>query len=162
MSFVGLVWIMFGLTFIFRFGALMYDPEFFRASQFPLWKIPPVVFTWTWIGITLYWLAFIIGYLVMTRLPLPRPSLLDNLDLLALPENLLILDLLVLISGCLVILSGKEFIPLALRTPFGILGNFYVIAAVTVWYYYFRGQPLGLRNFLYLIPGFLIYFFSPF
>jgi hypothetical protein len=162
LSFIGLIWIMFGLTFIFRFCALLYNPEFFRATQFPLWKIPAAVLTWTWIAIILYWLALIIGYMVMSRLPLPRPSLLGNLDLLALPENLPILDLLVVTSSCLVILSGKEFIPPALRTPFGILGSFYVIAATTVWYDYFQGQPLGLRNILYLIPGVLIYFFSPF
>jgi hypothetical protein len=82
--------------------------------------------------------------------------------MLASPENLPILDLLVLGSCCLAILSGRQFIPLALRTPFGILGGFYVIAATTVWYDYFRGQPLSLRNFLYLLPGVLIYFFSPF
>lgn len=162
LSFVGLIWILFGLTFILRFCALAYNPEFFRTTQFPLWKIPAVTLTWTWIAITLYWLAFIFSYIIMTRLSPHRPSLLENLDLLALPENLPLLDLLVLISSCLVILSGKEFIPLALRTPFGILGGFYVIAATTVWYYYFQGQPLSVRNFLYLIPGALIYLFSPF
>jgi hypothetical protein len=162
LSFIGLVWIMFGFTFILRIFALVYDPEFFRTTQFPIWKIPAATLTWTWIVITLYWLTFIIGYVVMTRLSPPRPGLLGNLDQLALPENLPILDLLVLSSSCLVILSGRQFIPLALRTPLGILGGFYVIAATTVWYGYFKGQPLSLRNFLYLIPGFLIYLFSPF
>ena len=153
---------MFGLTFIFRFCALAYDPEFFRTTQFPLWKMSPVTLTWAWIAITFYWLAFIISYVVMTRMSRRGSALLGRLELLALPENLPILDLLVIISSCLAILSGRQFIPLALRTPFGILAGFYVIAATTVWFYYFKGQPLGPRNFLYLIPGVLIYFFSPF
>jgi hypothetical protein len=162
LSFIGLVWIMFGLTFISRFCALAYDPEFFRATQFPIWKIPAVTLAWTWIAITIYWLAFTSSYVVMNRLSPHRPALLGKLDLLASPENLPILDLLVLSSSCLAILSGRQFIPLALRTPIGILGGFYVIAATTVWYDYFQGQPLSLRNFLYLLPGGLIYFFSPF
>jgi hypothetical protein len=162
LSFVGLVWILFGITFILRFFALAYDPELFRHTQFPLWKIPAVTLTWTWIALTSFWLAFTSGYLFMTLLSPPRPALLGKLDLLASPENSPILDLLVISSCCLVILSGRGFIPLALRTPLGILGGFYVIAATTVWYEYFKGQPLSLRNFLYLTPGVLIYFFSPF
>jgi hypothetical protein len=162
LSLFGLAWVIVGITFFLRFPAVWYDPEFFRASQFPLWKLPATTFTWTWIALTLYWLAFVAGYFLIMHLSPPRPALLGKLDLLTSPENFLILDLLVGCCGSLIILSGRGFIPRALGTPLAILGGFYVIAATTVWFRYFQGQLLGLRRFFYLIPGLLIYFFSPF
>ncbi len=162
LSLFGLAWVIVGITFFLRFPAVWYDPEFFRASQFPLWKLPAITFTWTWIALTLYWLAFAAGFLLIMHLSPRRPMILEKLDLLTSPENFLILDLLVCCCGCLVILSGRGFIPQALGTPLAILGGFYVIAATTVWFQHFQGQPMGLRRFFYLIPGLLVYFFSPF
>jgi hypothetical protein len=162
LSLFGLAWIIVGITFFLRFPAVWYDPEFFRASQFPLWKLPATTFTWTWIALTLYWLAFAAGYFLITHLSPPRPTLLGKLDLLASPENALILDLLVCCCCCLIILSGQGFIPRALGTPLAILGGFFVIGATIEWFGYFQGQSVGLRRFFYLIPGILIYFFSPF
>jgi hypothetical protein len=163
LSFFGLAWIAFGITFIFRFLVLAYDPEFFRVTQFPLWRIPASTITWSWITLSLYWLAFTAGYLLMTWLSLPRPLHPGKLDLANNPENFLTWDVLVFCCSLLVILSGLELIPRAINTPLAILGGFYAIAATTLWFNYFQGQqPLSLRTFIYLTPGVLIYFFSPF
>jgi len=162
LSFLGLAWIFFGMTFVLRFLALIYDPEFFRTTQFPIWRISADTLTWTWIWLTLYWLAFVGGHFIMTRLSPPRPVLLERLDLLNSLENLPILDLLVLTCSFLVILGERQFVPQILRTPLGILGGFYIIAASAIWFNYFQGQPVGLRKFFYLFPGVLIYIFSPF
>jgi hypothetical protein len=162
LSFFGLAWLAFGITFIFRFAVLVYDPYLFRATQFPLWKMPAAVLTWSWITLTIYWLALVLGYLVIVWWSPPRPSLLRKLDLLGSPEYLLTLDILVFCCTCLAILSGREAIPKAISTPMAILGSFYAIAATTVWLGRFQGQPLGARAMLYLIPGVMVYFFSPF
>jgi MFS family permease len=162
LSFFGLAWIAFGITFIFRFLVLVSDPDFFQATQYPLWRMPATTFTWSWIALTLYWLAFALGYLFLVRLSPHRPTILERLDLLAAPANLLTLDILVFCCSCLVILSGREVIPRAISTPLAILGGFYAIAATTIWFGYFQGQPYRLRAFLYLIPGVLVYFYSPF
>lgn len=162
LSFFGLAWITFGLTFILRYLAVAYDPQLFRATQFPLWMMPGQTFSLVWIVLMLYWGSFVSGYLVMTRLAPYRPGLLGTLDLLAEPENLFILDLLVICCACLVVLSGQGFLPRAISTPLSILGGFYVIAAAALWFGYFRGRPVGLRRFFYLLPGILVYFFSPY
>jgi hypothetical protein len=162
LSFFGLAWISFGITFISRFIFLLYDPEFFRATQFPLWRMPAATFTWTWISLTLFWLCFTGGYLAIMRLSPHRPLILEKLDLLAAPASLLTLDILVVCCSILIILSGREIVPRALSTPLGILGGFYAIAATTVWFNAFQGRPAGLRKFLYLIPGILVYLYSPY
>ena len=162
LSFFGLAWSAFGITFVCRFLFLAYDPEFFQVTQFPLWRIPAATLTWSWIALMLYWLTFAAGYLLMIWLSCPRPLSLGKLDLMDNPGNLATLDVLVFCSSLLVILSGLELIPRAINTPLAILGGFYAIAATTLWFRYFQGQPLSLRTFLYLIPGLLIYFFSPF
>ncbi|MFZ2089642.1 MAG: hypothetical protein WAU47_13805, partial [Desulfobaccales bacterium] len=162
LSFFGLAWIAFGFTFVLRFLLLLYDPEFFRATQFPLWRLPGSAFPWIWIVIGLFWLAFSAGYFLVMRLSPYRPMLLGKLDLLAAPQNMLILDLLVCCCAGLIILSGQGFIPRALNTPLAILGGFYVIAATTVWFGYFQGTFNGIRKFIYLLPGAVVYLFSPF
>jgi hypothetical protein len=162
LSFFGLAWLAFGITFIFRFLVLAYDPFFFQATQFPLWKMPAATLTWSWVALTMYWLALVLGYLVMVWWAPPRPLLLEKLDQLGSPDNILTLDILVFCCSCLVILSGLEVIPRAISTPMAILGNFYAIAATTAWLARFQGQPRAIRALLYLIPGVLVYFFSPF
>ena len=161
-SFFGLAWIAFGVTFVLRFIFLISDPKFFQATLYPLWRMPAAIFTWSWIALALYWLAFTLGYLLVVRLPPPRPVLLDKLDLMAAPENYLTLDVLVFCCSVLIVLTGLDVIPRVINTPLAILGSFYAIAAATAWFNYFQGHPLSLRPFLYLIPGILAYLYSPF
>jgi len=162
LSFFGLAWIAFGATFILRFLALAIDAKFFRATHLPLWLLPAAELTRTLVCLSLYWGAFVISFVLMTRLSPRRPGLLEKLEALPGVENFLVLDLLVLGCSFLVILSGREFVPSALATPLGILGGFYTIAATIAWYGYFQGKPVGLRRFFYLVPGLLINYFSAF
>lgn len=162
LSFFGLAWIAFGFTFILRFLLLVYDPVLFRATQFPLWQLPPAAFPWLWMVIGLFWLAFTTGYLLVTRLSPYRPMILGKLDLLGAPGNSPTLDILVFCCACLVILSGRGFVPRALDTPLAILGGFYAMAATAAWFSYFQTGTGDLRRFFYLLPGLFVYFFSPF
>ncbi len=73
-SFFGLAWIAFGVTFVLRFIFLVSDPKFFQATLYPLWRMPAAIFTWSWIALALYWLAFTLGYLLVVRLPPRAPS----------------------------------------------------------------------------------------
>ena len=162
LSLFGLVWIAFGISFVLRFIFLVSDPKFFQATLYPLWRVPATTLTWSWIALALYWLAFTLGYLLVVRLPPPRPTLLEKLDLMTAPETYLTLDVLVCCCGVLNVLTGIDVIPRIINTPLAILGSFYAIAATIVWCNYFQGHPLSLRPFFYLIPGILAYLYSPF
>ena len=162
LSFFGLAWVAFGITFILRFFFLLDDAKFFQATLYPLWRMPAATLTWSWIALGLFWLAFTLGYLLVVRWSPPRPVILNKLDRLAAPANYLTLDVLACCASVLIVLIGLDVIPRAVRTPLAILGGFYAIAATTVWFNYFRGQPFSLRAIFYLVPGTLAYFYSPF
>jgi hypothetical protein len=165
LSLFGFAWIGFGVDCIIRFLALAYDAELFRATQFPLWFLPNEFISRTWIYLVLYWVAFCGGYfLILSIFHKRTPRVLKKIDLFGSMEKIKLLDLLTVISTLAVLVSNfpGEHVPQSLVTPVGLLGSLYVIPSCAGWYLYFCGKKIGLRRFIYMFPGVLIFFLSPY
>jgi len=67
MSVFGCAWIAFGVTYIFRYFVLAYDPELYRATQYPLWFMPGDRLTEIWLFIGLFWGVFCLGFYITNR-----------------------------------------------------------------------------------------------
>jgi len=161
LSLFGFAWAAFGALFMARFLALTFDPELFRATRFPMWRLPARVLTLTWVLLGLYWVVFCAG--VLAALTLGRtPRLLAKLDLLELSADLRRLDFLAVCSGAALLGLYLIRVPRALATPMGHLGALWVIPAAMAWFLHFRGQPVGLRRYAYLVPGAVAFLASPY
>jgi hypothetical protein len=166
LSFFGFAWLDFGIIYIFRFFALLYDPVLFNATQFPMWEVPNHILSKTFLYLGVYWFIFCIG-MVITKRAVPRglPKFLKTLTLIEFPGNFQSLDLLTAICIFSIVLVNGPWglIPGMLLTPVGIVGSLWVIAPTIAWYFHFRGLKVSLkRRLLYLIPGITVFLLSPF
>lgn len=165
LSLFGFAWLGFGVHFILRFLALAYDPFLFQASPFPISLLPDEVLSRTWFYAAIYWVFFCLGFLfVLYRLPKRMPRILLRLNLFGSIENIKVLDLLLIINILSVILTNipEINVPAGLLTPLGYLGFLYVIPATVGWFLHFRDKRIGLRRFIYMFPGIVLYFLSPY
>jgi len=162
-SLFGLAWIAFGINFISRFLFLVYDPVLFCATRLPIWHLPVEVFNSEWIFLAAFWAMFCLGFFTMVRwMPHNAPKMLKKLDQLVTLENVPLLDAMALTTGFLLLLTKPDLLPPSLATPFGHLGRFFVIPAMAAWFLHFKGKTIGLRRFLYLVPGVILYVISPY
>lgn len=165
MTLFGFAWLSFGFDFILRFLTLVYDPSLFRATVFPLWRLPDEVLSRTWFYTGIYWLVFCVGFVsLVLGLPQRAPKFLMKLDLLVHMQKVKILDLFTVITTLAVIVTNfpGATVPGALLTPLGLIGSLYVIPATIAWFLYFYGKPIGLRRFIYMLPGAILYILSPY
>lgn len=165
-SLFGFAWIYFGVIYIFRFFALLYDPLLFNATQFPMWEIPNHILSKTFVYLGVYWCIFCLGMIATKKIFARRlPKFLKRLTPLEAPGNFSTYDLLTSICTIsnLLVNSSWYLVPNALLTPVGIIGSLWVIPPSIVWYLHFRGFRISLkRRILYLIPGIILFVLSPF
>ena len=166
LSLFGFAWIDFGVIYIFRFLALLYDPVLFRATQFPMWEMPNHILSKTFLCIGVYWSIFCLGMVITTKaVPRRLPGLLHRLTLIEAQGNLPFLDLLMVICIFSTLLANSSWclVPYRLLTPIGIAGSLWVIPPTIAWYFHFRGLRISLkRRLLYLVPGILIFLLNPY
>jgi hypothetical protein len=165
LSLFGFAWLGFGLDFILRFLALAYDPSLFQATTFPLSFLPGDVLSRTWLYMAIYWVVFCLGFaFVIFSIPQRAPKFLKKLELLGTMQKVKVLDLFVVITALAIIVTNLPgaTVPGALVTPLGLIGSLYVIPAAIAWFLYFYGKPIGLRRFIYMFPGIILYILSPY
>ena len=103
LSLFGFAWAGFCADFVLRFLALVYDPELFRASQYPMWRLPAGQLTRTWLCLGGFWCIFCAGVVIALRLGRGKmPRLLAKLNHLEDRVNLKALDVLAACSTAVV------------------------------------------------------------
>jgi hypothetical protein len=163
LSFFGYAWLGFGCHYILRFLVLAYDPEFFRASLFPMWMIPSETLEQSWLYLIYFWGVFCMTYaLVVNLLPPMMPSIIKKIHDLATPRQIPLLDKVTIILTFLLIIVNSSRFPSVLYTPFSILSSLYTIPITIIWYYHFDGYDVGKRRYVYFIPGIINYIFNPY
>ena len=167
LSLFGYAWIGFGVDFILRFLALVYDPKLFQATLFPLWLLKHSVLTKTWLCLLLFWGSFCMGYaLVVNFMPRGVPNVLQRLDLFGSFQRIKIqvLDAIFIIALIAIIGSNSSIvsIPRILLTPIGYISSFYILPITVAWILHFRGYPIKSRRFIYMFSGLLLYYLSPY
>ena len=163
LSLFGFAWVAFAVVFLLRFLALVYDPALFRATRFPLWLLPAGQLARTWLCLGLYWLVFCAAAVAAVRLVGGRLSrVLGRLNLLDERANLQTLDLLAVSTAIAALLPFTIRLPIGLTTPVGHFSGLWVLPATIVWFLHFRGHQVGVRRFLYLMPGIAAFLFSPY
>ncbi|MHC4789206.1 MAG: hypothetical protein ACYS8K_08420 [Planctomycetota bacterium] len=163
LSVFGFAWLAFGVTFILRFVTIAANPLLFRASRFPPWLIPARAHTRAWGFLGVYWCAFCVGLaLVVWLLPRRAPRFLRRTDLLDEPRNIPTLDLLACATAAALVLGWRVRLPAGLTTPLGHFSALWVIPATIGWHMHFRGTRIGVRRFLYMVPGVLFFMMSPY
>ncbi len=165
LSIFGCAWIAFAVTYLLRFLALAYDPELFRATQYPLWFMPGDRLTGIWLHIFVFWVLFCLGYIIASRMLATRNlRFFERLNLFESTKSLPVLDLFSVISLLLIILIYRfgDFVPRVILTPLGHLSQLCVLPPAIAWYWYFSGRPVGMKRYLYLVPIIVLYFLSPY
>ncbi len=163
LSLFGFAWVAFSADFLFRFLALAYDPALFRASLYPLWRLPEGALGRTWLYIAVYWLLFCLGMVFATRIMRVRvPKFLGRLNLVEDRANLRALDVLAVGTMIAVLAVSVVRLPSGLATPLGHFGSLWVVPATMSWFLHFRGRRVGIRRFLYLAPGIVAFLLSPY
>ena len=163
LSFFGLIWLGFGVTFIVRFLALVYDPEYFCATNLPLWYLPPETFSKIWLSLAAFWIAFCAAFVAaMSWLPKNPPQKFILIEDIVSLANINILDIIAISSSMLIIVLNTVSVPISLLTPLGRIAFLYLIPIIIAWFLYFEGRKIGVRRFTYLIPGIITYFFNPY
>jgi len=166
LSLFGFAWIDFGVIYIFRFLALLYDPVLFCATQFPMWEMPNHILSETFLYVGVYWSILCLGMVISKEVFSRRlPRFLKRLTLIEVPGNFQALDLLasICIISILLVNSPWGLIPNMLLTPLGVIGSLWVIPPTIAWYFHFRGFKVSLgRRILYLVPGAIIFLLSPY
>lgn len=160
------MWLGFGVFFILRFVFLLIGPRLFCATAYPLWYLSPNILNISWLCLFIYWLFFSIGYAISNRKKRSYRIryFLSRLDMLNSLNKLMILDFLAITTLCaiVVVFLFTEIIPKGLITPLGHYGSFYVIPLTVSWFLYYQGEKIGIRRFIYIIPGTIIYVLNPY
>jgi len=163
LSLFGVVWIGFGADFILRFLLLAYDPDYFQATTFPLTLLPPEVLSETFFYLALFWIFFCLGFLClavwMTRKP---PRILADMEQLVSLRMTPLLDVVAIVTTFLIIIPSVGLVPKALLVPLGRAASLCAVPALVAWILYFRGEKIGTRRFIYLLPLALAYLLSPY
>jgi len=163
LSFFGVVWMGFGVEFILRFLLLAYDPDNFQATNFPITMLPPEVLSETFFYLALFWIFFCLGFLClavwMTRKP---PRRLADMEQLVSLRMTPLLDVVAIVTMFLTIILYVGPVPKALLVPLGRAASLCAVPALIAWILYFRGEKIGTRRFIYLLPLALAYVLSPF
>jgi hypothetical protein len=163
LSFFGVAWLGFGITFILRFLFLVWDPVYFQTTNFPIWQLTPEVISRTFFFLTLFWIFFCLAFsFLVFWAPQMPPGLLLEMDHLASLDKVPLLDAVAIISVFLSIITNRGLVPAALLTPLGRLASLCAIPLTVAWILYVRGYPIGLRRFIYLVPLAINYLLSPF
>jgi hypothetical protein len=163
LSIFGSVWLGFGIQFICRFLILAYDPILFRATRYPPWLLTSEVLSRTWLALGIFWGVFCLGYAwASNRMwKAPKNSSLQLEQFVSL-KYIRIYYAISIISLIVIILSNMTEIPRALVTPLGRFSSLYLIPLTIAWILYFQGQPIGMRRFVFMIPGVMLYILSPY
>jgi hypothetical protein len=163
LSLFGVVWIGFGADFILRFLLLAYDPDYFQITNFPLTMLPPEVLSEIFTYLALFWIFFCLGFLClavwMTRKP---PRILAVMEQLVSLRMTPLLDVVAIVTTFLTIIPYFGTVPNALLVPLGRTASLCAVPALIAWILYFRGEQIGARRFIYLIPLALTYLLSPY
>ena len=163
LSLFGFCWLAFGAMFVARFTALLWDPVLFRATAFPLWLVPGDALAHAWLCLGVYWCCFCLGTAcALAATPRRLPRALGRLDRLSAPGNVAALDLLAAGSAAAVLSSSLLTLPAGLATPMGHLRALWVIPATLAWHRQFAGERPGVRRFLYMLPGVMMFALSPY
>jgi hypothetical protein len=165
LSFFGFAWIGFGLFFVVRFLFLAYDPVSYQNSAFAPWRLPTKTLAQAWLWLGIYWGVFCAGFLI-TRTALSKiitgfGRILNKLEG---PEALPMLDVLAVATffSSLVAHAAPGVVPRSVITPLGAFSALWVMPPTIAWYLFFRGHRVGLRIYLYLLPGIGMFVFSPY
>lgn len=162
LSLFGFAWLGFGAFFIFRFLILLYDPIYFEATNFSLTKIAATGLTRSWTCLAIYWVAFCLGFKIMLWWQPPTPRIIINLEELSSTKNYQLMDAIAIIATILLVVTHDERFPRSLVTPIGDLASLYILPLLIAWLWHYQGQDIGLRRFLYLIPGIVSYLLNPY
>lgn len=163
LSFYGVVWFGFGVQYIMRFLLLVYDPITYRVTSFPPWQFPPEVFTQTFVVLIVYWGSFCFGCILLNCfLASEAPAIIKDIEGLASVNNIYILDIIALITTILIIITSLNLCSNGLLTPLGNLATLNIIPLTSAWLLYFRGQKIGGRRFIYMLPGIINYILNPY
>jgi hypothetical protein len=158
LSLFGVTWLTFGNIFILRFLFLVYDPFTLGATNFPIWHLPADTLFQTFSVLALFWMVFCLSFFCLTLwFPHRAPRILLEMEQLASLTWIHLLDSITVLSIIIFIIAAKGFIPAPLVTPFGRLSMLVTISPAIAWILYFRGQPIGIRRFIYLVPLILSY-----
>jgi hypothetical protein len=141
------------------------DPKTFQASATPLWTIPDYIFIYTFSLLILFIICISLSYKYALLIKVAAfQNISKKFELFPSKNAIFFLDFLTFISmiSTLLISSLLLILPRALLTPVTYLSSIFIIPATYVWYWYFSGEKIGGRRYLYLLPGILAYFFQPF
>ena len=166
-SLFGYAWAAFFVDFILRFLVLVYNPELFRRTNFPLWLLPERALSRTWLHLLIFWGVFCCGFLIVySWLPKRGPKILFRLDLLGYfhRDKIKVLDAIMAMTLIAAIWVNSPEIPTPriILTPLGRFSALYVIPLVIAWGLYYNGQPIKSRRFIYILPGIITYILSPY
>jgi hypothetical protein len=163
LSIFGFVWAGFGVQFLLRFLALAYDPELFRATSYPPWLLPAEVLSRSWLALGIFWGVFCTGYAsVVILMPKTARITFIQLEQLVSLRKVRVLDAMCLIALFAILICNMKMVPRALVTPLGLVGSLFIVSLTIAWFLYFQGQPIGIRRFVYMVPGILNYILSPY
>lgn len=163
LSLFGVVWIGFGADFILRFLLLAYDPDYFQATTFPLTLLPPEVLSETFAYLALFWIFFCLGFLGLAFWTTSKPpKILAEMEQLVSLGMTPLLDVVAIVTTFLTIIPYFGLVPKALLVPLGRVAELCAVPALIAWILYFRGEKIGTRRFIYLLPLALGYLLSPF
>jgi hypothetical protein len=161
-SLYGYVWLGFGTHFVVRFLLLAFDSYVFGDMSSRLADVPADKVSMALIMAVAYLIALVIAYRAARdhiasffRLPISIPG-----------EQSRTAQVLISAGATVGIAmsSGYVPIPLALFTPFGILGSLWIIPATCVWWDRFKYGRSASSHLLwiFLLPGFARAVLSPY
>jgi hypothetical protein len=136
-SLYGLVWLGFGLNILARFAMLSYNATEWGNGTNRLIALPIHIINRALLYCLLFWVLTTLAYAIAVRRIRPGPLAVgraftpDFAYATAVPVALLS-------SVFFYLIEGQSQIPVVLITPILLLANLYVVAAVIIWWDYFR------------------------
>jgi hypothetical protein len=163
LSIFGFVWLAFGIQFIFRFLLLAYDPILFRTTRFPPWMLTAGVLSRAWLALAIFWGLFCLSYAwASNRMWKTSKTAGLQLERFISINNIRIYYAICIVSSIIIIVTNIETIPRAIITPLGLFTSVYLIPLTIAWILYFKGEPIGIHRFMFIIPGIIMYILNPY
>lgn len=161
MSFLGFIWLGYGVNFVIRFLLLSWDSfivgnmtarlQDATTSEVNKTLLLAILFYALFLG------AYILGFNVLSK---------SRKGWIAMPadgsrSSQVALSVIAVLA---ILASGLLPVPVAIITPLGVLGTFWILPAIFVWYDRFRFGPAAKTPlcWIFLLPGVIRAIFSPY
>jgi hypothetical protein len=158
----GWSWVGFGLAFVARFWVLSIDSVTFGDLSERLLAFPASTVNEALILAGLYWLAVTITYRFVRA---PRVNVLAPIGRIVAGGGAAAFDVIAAVAVvAMLLLEFRDWVPAALNRPLGLITSLWVFAATAAWATSLAsgGRRLGVRRWVYLLPGLLAFFIEPF